>query len=222
VGTELAAAPQILVVDPDDDTRALYTQSLALAGCDVMEASDGREALATALVRPPGLVITEIWLPLVDGFALCEILRRDRATAGVPILVVTAEARPVEMDRARRAGADAVLVKPTPIETILGEMRRLVAPANRVSASTTHGRTPRTKAYSRFVTTTPAASAPALRCPLCDHPLTYECSHIGGVSDRHPEQWDYYVCPASCGTFQYRQRTRKLRRADRVSARARR
>jgi hypothetical protein len=41
----------------------------------------------------------------------------------------------------------------------------------------------------------------------------YEHSHVGGVSQRHPEQWDYYRCSA-CGRFQYRQRTRKLRRVD--------
>jgi CheY-like chemotaxis protein len=68
----LASAPQILVAEADDDTRALYTQSFALVGCDVMEASDGREALAIGLVRPLNLVVTEIKLPLVDGFAPCE------------------------------------------------------------------------------------------------------------------------------------------------------
>jgi hypothetical protein len=44
--------------------------------------------------------------------------------------------------------------------------------------------------------------------------LTYERSHIGGVSERNSEQWDYYECPSGCGTFQYRQRTRKLRRVS--------
>jgi predicted RNA-binding Zn-ribbon protein involved in translation (DUF1610 family) len=39
----------------------------------------------------------------------------------------------------------------------------------------------------------------------------YEQSHIGGVSAKHPEQWDDFICP-TCGTFEYRHRTRKLRR----------
>jgi PleD family two-component response regulator len=50
----------ILVVDADAATRALYRQSFVLAGCDVVEASDGREALTRALVRPPALLVTEI------------------------------------------------------------------------------------------------------------------------------------------------------------------
>jgi len=54
---------------------------------------------------------------------------------------------------------------------------------------------------------------PALMCPSCDVSLIYAHSHVGGVGDRQREQWDYYLCP-TCGTFQYRQRTRKLRRID--------
>jgi len=42
--------------------------------------------------------------------------------------------------------------------------------------------------------------------------LKYLHSHIGGVSARHSEQWDYFECPGACGTFQYRERTRRLRK----------
>src|SRR3954471_20001897 len=119
--------PTILVVDADQDTRALYCQSLTHLGCDVVEACDGRDALSKAFGRPLALVITEIMLPFVDGYALCEILRRDRTTADVPILVVTTEARPHQIDRVRQAGADCVLTKPTMIDRIVSDVRRLVA-----------------------------------------------------------------------------------------------
>jgi hypothetical protein len=62
-----------------------------------------------------------------------------------------------------------------------------------------------------MTTTTPPLRPPELKCLSCDVTLKYEHSFVGGVSDRHPEQWDYYKCD-QCGTFQYRQRTRKLRR----------
>jgi hypothetical protein len=39
-------------------------------------------------------------------------------------------------------------------------------------------------------------------------------SHVGGVNSLHREQWDYFSCPAGCGTFQYRQRTRRVRRME--------
>lgn len=121
----LAPIPRILVVDADDDTRELYRQSFQLSGYHVVEASDGRDALTKALVSPPNLVVTEIRLPFLDGYALCEILRRDRATADIPILVLTA-ARPTDMDRARRAGADIVVAKPTTPDHIVSLSRRLL------------------------------------------------------------------------------------------------
>jgi CheY-like chemotaxis protein len=232
-----APTSRILVADADDDTRALYSQSFQLSGCHVVEASDGRDALAKALASPPSLVVTEVRLPFLSGYALCEILRRDRATAHVPILVVTAEARPAEMERARKAGADIVVAKPTTPDDILSLSRRLLGEveelrgreaATEASAdaqceisehasahSGERGRGMLVKAHSRFATTTPPTPPRSLICPSCDSPLTYNRSHIGGVSYRQPEQWDYYTC-VMCGAFQYRQRTRKLRRVDPV------
>jgi CheY-like chemotaxis protein len=191
----------------------------------VVEASDGRDALAKALTAPPTLVVTEVKLPFVDGYGLCDILRRDHATADVPILVITSEARLAEIDRARRKGADAVLVKPTTPEHMLAETRRLIAHARDrrgrtgMIATTAAAQPPRSaqqrahlsKSFARTITTTPPLSPPALVCPSCDRPLMYGQSYVGGVSERHPEQWDRYSCTESCGTFEYRHRTRKLR-----------
>src|SRR5204863_2834534 len=108
--THHVPTPRILVVASDNDTRALYRQSFALAGCDVIDASDGRDALAKAFTHPPTLVVTEMTLPFLDGYALCQILRRDRVTADVPILAITADGHPSHIERARQAGADIVLV----------------------------------------------------------------------------------------------------------------
>jgi CheY-like chemotaxis protein len=221
----------ILVADADDDTRALYRASFELSQCEVVEASDGRDALTQALRRTPALVLTELTLPFIDGYALCALLRRDHATAEVPILVVTSEARPAAGDRARRAGADSVLVKPATPEKVLEEMRRLLEasedPQGRIASAIMradiaagiehlaeahaggHRRSTLARAHARGTTITPPIPPPSLSCPLCDRGLTYQRSHIGGVSLRQSEQWDEYVC-AQCGAFEYRQRTRTL------------
>jgi CheY-like chemotaxis protein len=224
IGQAVVAAHsvRVLVVDPDADTRALYGEAFRANGWDVIEAADGREALARALARPPALVVTEIRLPFLDGYALCDILRRDRATTAVPILVVTAEARPIGADGARRAGANAVLIKPTTPEQLVAETRRLLSdrrdpdrsgsPDTLPTLESSHLRLRLSKSFARFVTTMPPASPPQLFCPSCDEPLTYEHSYVGGVSAKNAEQWDVYVCPRSCGKFQYRHRTRKLGR----------
>src|SRR5689334_23623581 len=108
----MSAHALILIADPDEDNRALYHEALRAAGYAVTEASDGRAALTEALTRRPALLLTELRLPLVDGYGLCEVLRRDPETRSIPILVVTAEARERELTRIRQAGANAVLVKP--------------------------------------------------------------------------------------------------------------
>jgi CheY-like chemotaxis protein len=231
----ISANPRILIADPDEDNRALYHEALRAAGYAVTEASDGRAALTEALMRPPALLLMELRLPLVDGYGLCEVLRRDPETRSIPILVVTAEARERELRGIREAGANAVLVKPAVPDVVLREVERWLSDARDarqllpeataetaatpwapVSAGTGAGsrrRTASVKAHTRFATTKPPLPPPTLMCPSCDRALAYEESYVGGVSQRHAEQWDYYGCSA-CGTFQYRQRTRKLRRVD--------
>ncbi len=224
----------ILVADPDDDWRRLYRESFTDRGEEVIEASDGREALVRAFSNPPSLLITELDLSFIGGVELCGILRRDRTTSQVPIAVVTHETAPREIERARQAGANAVLSKPTAFAAIRAETHRLLTQAReaRTRAGLTHHKSSAavnravallaqadalqqplklSKAHQRFETTAPPMQPPAVVCPVCDQPLTYERSHVGGVSALNAEQWDYYSC-SRCGEFQYRQRTRKLRR----------
>jgi CheY-like chemotaxis protein len=233
-GAPALAAPRrrVLVVDANPETRALYEQSFLTAGFDVVPAADGREALTKALVHPPHLVVMELRLPLIDGFALCEILRRDRTTTRVPMLVVTAETRPVELERIRRIGADDVLLKPVPPDVLAQRAGELVAASDdperngggirsrfvlpdaaRLFMSEGPRRRTAKAMTLRALTVAPPLRPPSLTCPSCDRTLTYCVSQTGGVSDRHAEQWDYFAC-STCGGYQYRQRTRKLRRLD--------
>ena len=76
----------------------------------------------------------------------------------------------------------------------------------------THRRAMMSHVHNRRETTTPPVSAPPLVCPARDQPLKNVKSSIGGVSIRRQEQWDYLECSGGCSTFQYRRRTRKLRR----------
>ena len=217
--TQTPHTVRIVVADADGEARTLYRTSLTGQGWDVVEASDGREALVKALSYRPALIITETRLPHFDGFELCAILRRDAVTRSVPILVVTTELRGSELRRVRDAGADAVLTKPVDLEAVLREIKRLLKAAARgsdwpVEAAPSPGRPRATqvRAHVRVETTTPPVRPPELRCPLCDRPLHHERSNLGGVNRRFAEQWDTYTCAGSCGTFEYRHRTRKLRR----------
>src|SRR4029079_13887771 len=125
------------------------------------------------------------------GFALCEVLRQDSVTRGVPILMVTADKQATVVDRRRRAGADAVMIKPTSPEALLKEIHRLLDTSGMQrdpsrdaapNGSIAQRRRSQSKADARSATTAPPAPPPELYCPSCDGKLTYERSHIGGVS----------------------------------------
>jgi len=226
--------PLTLLVDRDADTRKMYAEFLLLSQCRIEEAEDGREALAKAISRHPDVIITETRLPGINGFELCALLRTDALTREIPLIVVTGDGFENDVKRAKLAGADTVLVKPCLPQTLLTEMHRLLEysvelreRATRVRervaeqlvrsqallerSHTSHQRM-LSRSHDRHETIRPALAPPALVCPACDHPLRYERSQIGGVSAKNSEQWDYYECPTGCGVFQYRQRTRKLRK----------
>jgi len=227
-------AIRVLLVDLDTDTREMYREYLRRSALELDEASDGREALAKALSQPRDVIVTETRLPGIDGYELCQLLRRDLATKTTPIIVVTGESVPHNLERVRKAGADAVLVKPCLPDALLTEIRRatqrsqelrqqsqvlrtrLQAQVTRARDASAHSvggkRRTLSRAFTRQETTTPPSPPPHLLCPVCDQGLAYRRSHIGGVSELHREQWDYLECVKGCGVFQYRQRTGKLRR----------
>jgi CheY-like chemotaxis protein len=94
--------------------------------------ADGQEALSKAIDRLPTLLITELSLPVIDGYALCDSLRRHPATADVLILVATTETRRICIERARQEGADTVISKPALPDIMLDEMRRLLTSSTSV------------------------------------------------------------------------------------------
>jgi DNA-binding response OmpR family regulator len=103
------AGSRILVVDDDDDIRGLVRTLLERAGYEVSDASDGREGLRELYAGSPDLVILDVAMPGLDGWATLE---RIREVSDVPVLMLTA--RDAELDRVRglRGGADDYVVKP--------------------------------------------------------------------------------------------------------------
>ena len=223
----MQARIRVLVVSSDDEIRSLCREPFAAAGYEIIEANDGRQALVDAFIQTPSLIVTEQSLPDFDGCALCEVLRADAATRELPVLVIASGNCPADLDRARAAGANVVLIKPVASQTLASEVRRLLTPApapargEAAAASTAFAagvdgserrRKSDVRAHLRCETTMPPERPPALYCPSCQGPLRYERSYVGGVNTRHAEQWDMFRCLLACGTFEYRQRTRRLRR----------
>jgi CheY-like chemotaxis protein len=207
-----------LLVDRDADTRQLYAEFLRQLECDTDEAEDGREALAKAIARHPDVIVTETRLPGISGLDLCRLLRGDAATADISVLFVTADALEPDVDSAKAAGADGVLLKPCLPETLADAIVETIghsrAPQPRHPNDLIARRRARRAAsrrHDRRETIAPPIPPMQLDCPRCGRQLRYIKSFVGGVSERNSEQWDYFDCVNGCGSFQFRQRTQKLR-----------
>jgi DNA-binding response OmpR family regulator len=118
--------PKILLVDDEPDALEVLGFKLREAGFTPIFARDGARALASARQDRPDLIVLDLMLPEVDGLEVCKILRRDPATASIPILMLTARA--AEMDRVLglELGADDYVTKPfSPRELVL-RIRKLL------------------------------------------------------------------------------------------------
>jgi len=119
--------PKILIVDDETDALEVLGFKLREAGFAPIFAKDGARALTAARNERPDLMVLDLMLPEVDGLEVCKILRRDPATASLPILMLTARA--AEMDRVLglELGADDYVTKPfSPRELVL-RIRKLLS-----------------------------------------------------------------------------------------------
>jgi CheY-like chemotaxis protein len=119
--------PRILVVDDAEDTRVLYATFLSLSGLKVEEASDGEMALDSIAKSPPDLVVMDLAMPRVDGWETTRLIKSNPRTQNVRVIVVTSNAMPDQVAKARAAGADEVLTKPCLPEALLVAVRAVLA-----------------------------------------------------------------------------------------------
>jgi DNA-binding response OmpR family regulator len=118
--------PKILVVDDEPEAVELVEFNLKQAGFDVAAAADGADALKKARALVPSLVVLDLMLPEVDGLEVCKMLRRDSATAKIPIIMLTAKAAEIDRILGLELGADDYITKPfSPRELVLRVKRIL-------------------------------------------------------------------------------------------------
>ena len=98
--------PRILVIDDDPAIAELVSVNLEMAGYDVNQAGDGIKGQALAVQLMPDLIMLDLMLPKVDGLTVCQRLRRDRRTAEIPVLMLTALGQTQDKVDGFNAGAD--------------------------------------------------------------------------------------------------------------------
>ncbi len=114
----------ILVVEDNPDLRDLLRQTLEQAGYAVATASNGLEALASARSAVPDLLLLDLVLPELNGFSVCEILRRERETAHLPIIVLTGLTSEFSRLAGLESGATDYLVKPFLPDQLVKKIKR--------------------------------------------------------------------------------------------------
>jgi CheY-like chemotaxis protein len=123
---------KVLIVDDDADMRLTLKLALELAGYQVAEAANGRQALEQQRAAPADVVITDIFMPESDGFEAIDGLRRQ--FPATKVIVMSGGAQLTKRDYlpdAELMGADATLQKPFDIDELLKTLQRLDQPATR-------------------------------------------------------------------------------------------
>lgn len=117
---------RVLVVDDDPGIRQTLQDALELEGYEVVVARNGVEALDQLDNDLPSLMILDIMMPIMDGYAVAASLKTRGLRPQVPVLVLTADRQAAK--RASDLGADAYLEKPFALDDLLREVDRIIRP----------------------------------------------------------------------------------------------
>lgn len=120
---------RILVVEDDPDCRAIYTKLLRHFGYGVLEATNGEEGVRHARDYLPHLILMDLRLPVLDGWAAASQLRGDPRTAPIPIIAFTAQVILGDDARARTAGFARYFAKPVEPRDVLRDIQQRIGPA---------------------------------------------------------------------------------------------
>jgi CheY-like chemotaxis protein len=125
----VAPLATILVIDDDSDARQIVRLALDEQQYRVIEAPDGRAGLVAVATERPDLIILDLMMPGMDGFAVLERLRSDPRSAGTPVLVLTAkELTPNERDWLQARTIECVQKGQMPVDQLLDQLTRLMKP----------------------------------------------------------------------------------------------
>jgi two-component system cell cycle response regulator DivK len=119
---------KVLIAEDDALNRQIVVKILTLEGHEILEAADGRAAMALARAERPDLIMMDLGMPDIDGLEASRRLKADPRSADIPIIALTAYAMRGDEERARDAGCDGYLSKPCRPQTIRDAVRRFLEP----------------------------------------------------------------------------------------------
>ena len=121
----------VLLIEDNEQNRYLVTFLLERSGYTVLACADGPGGIEAARAKIPALVLLDIQLPTMDGYAVARALRQNKALRGIPILAVTSYAMPGDREKALEAGCTGYIEKPINPETFVAEVERALSLSGR-------------------------------------------------------------------------------------------
>ncbi len=121
-----ATKQAVLLVDDDEVLRAVLRQTLENSDLDVMEATNGKEALAAIQARKPDVIITDIMMPVMDGIALIKNLKGSPSMSSIHIIAMSGTANEVDRSIISKLGANEFFDKARDIKDLLKKIRRIL------------------------------------------------------------------------------------------------
>jgi len=115
-----------LVVEDFEDSRFMMRRLLEMSGYDVLEASDGEQAVTMAVEAKPVLILMDLSLPKLDGLAATRKIRQKKGLKRVPIVAVSAHDSPESRTEALEAGCDEYVTKPIDFDNLHAILRRFM------------------------------------------------------------------------------------------------
>ena len=123
----MSAPRKVLIVEDNDDNRAIYSQYLAHAGYRVLEAANGQEGIDIARRERPEIILMDISMPVMDGLTATRLLKADPELSSIPIIALTAHAMASDEEMVREAGCDGYIAKPVVPRLVRAEVDRWLA-----------------------------------------------------------------------------------------------
>ena len=120
----------VLVVDDETEIRHLLSMMLRLVGYEIVEASDGVDALKKVNEKIPDALILDVMMPNMDGIEVCRALRSDAQTAHVPIIMLSGKAQEEDIRAGLAAGANHYLAKPMVMDDLLDHLKSVLSNQN--------------------------------------------------------------------------------------------
>lgn len=126
---------KILIVDDEINIRELVRFNLEKAGYTVAEASDGDHAATMARLDKPDLVILDLMLPGIDGLEVCRLLKGQRETSGIPIIMLTAKNEEIDKIIGLELGADDYMTKPFSARELIARVKAVLRRSQKDAAT---------------------------------------------------------------------------------------